>query len=144
MTLRSGNRCDSCRCAVRNSSAWAGLANGTDDYAAVGAPRAVVHAAHDYNFSERRVHPSRRLHKDSIALLPQPSQQQPLHLAHGCIKYTAGRFRRRQQLWDCSQLHLPCRWGNPSVRCREGRRELQDWAAEQQQPMRLIALHRAQ
>ena len=36
------------------------------------------------------------------------------------MRYAPGHCRRRKQLWVCSQLHLPCRWGNPSVRCREG------------------------
>ena len=73
---------------------------------------------------------SRRLHKDSTASLPQ--SQPPLHLARGYIRYAMGYFRLRKQLWDCSQLHLPCRRDHPSVRCREGWRELHDGAAEQQ------------
>ena len=43
-----------------------------------------------------------------------------LHLARGYIRYAVGHFRQRKQLWDCSQLHLPRRWGNSSVRWREG------------------------
>jgi hypothetical protein len=61
------------------------------------------------SISERRVHRSRWCHKDSIAPLPQPGQQPPLHLARGVIRFAASHCRRRKQLWDCSQLHLPCR-----------------------------------
>ena len=56
--------------------------------------------------------------KDSIAPLSQPGQQPPLHLARGVTRHTAGHFRRREQLWVCSRLHRPCRWGNSAVRCR--------------------------
>jgi hypothetical protein len=56
--------------------------------------------------------------KDSIAPLSQPGQQPPLHLARGVTRHAAGHFRRREQLWVCSRLHRPCRWGNSAVRCR--------------------------
>ena len=61
---------------------------------------------------ERRAHTSKSSHKDSIVALLQPGQDPPLHLARGYKLYAAGHFRRRMQLWDCSQLHLPCCWGN--------------------------------
>jgi len=53
--------------------------------------------------------PRRRSHQDSITLLPRIGQRSPLHLARGYKRHAMGNFRRRKQLWDCSQLHVPCR-----------------------------------
>ena len=58
--------------------------------------------------------------------------------------YAAGHCRRRKQLWDCSQLHLPCRRGVISCPIAGSAGEIHNRAAEQQQPVRFIALHRAQ
>ena len=42
-------------------------------------------------------------------MLLQIGQRSPLHLARGYKRHAMGNFRRRKQLWDCSQLHVPCR-----------------------------------
>ena len=60
------------------------------------------------------------------------SQQGPQHsytVARGYILCAAGHFRRREQLWDCSQLHLPCRRVHHLSDAGSGRRELHDRAA---------------
>ena len=106
--------------------------------AAVGASRAVVHACARFTSPSAACTTSRRVHKDSTASLPQ--SQPPLHAVRGYS--TVCHFRQRKQLWNCSQLHLPFR---RVIRLSgRGWRELHDWAAEQQQPLRFVALHRAQ
>ena len=49
----------------------------------------------------------------------QCGQQPPLYLAGAGMLYPTGHSRRRKQLWDCSQLHLPCRWVKSIAKCRE-------------------------
>ena len=63
------------------------------------------------DISERRVHQQQAIHKNWITLLPQSDQRSPLYRARGVIRCAAGYCRRQKQLWDCSQLHLPCRRG---------------------------------
>jgi len=53
-------------------------------------------------------------------LLPHPGQQPPLHLGRGYKRYAAGHCRRRKQLWDCRQLHLPGRLGCSTCQVQEG------------------------
>ena len=48
---------------------------------------------------------------------PNPASSRPCTL-RAAVRYSTGHFRRRKQLWDCSQLHLPCRCGNSAVWCR--------------------------
>ena len=42
---------------------------------------------------------------------PNPASSRPCTL-RAAIRYATGHVRRRKQLGDCSQLHLPRRWGN--------------------------------
>ena len=42
---------------------------------------------------------------------PNPASSRPCTL-RAAIRYVMGHVRRRKQPWDCSQLHLPRRWGN--------------------------------
>ena len=120
MTLRSGNRCDVCRRAQCLTFQF------HPTHLPPEQTRSAAVAPREPSCSARIISPSavcttsRRLHKDSTASLPQSGRRPPLHLARGVIRYGMGYFRRRKQLWGCSQLHLPCRWGNSSVRCREG------------------------
>ena len=53
-------------------------------------------------------------------MLPHPGQQPPLHLGRGYKRYAAGHCRRRKQLWDCRQLHLPGRLGCSTCQVQEG------------------------
>ena len=112
MTLRSGNRCDVCRRAQCLTFQFHPTHLPPEQTRSACCARIISPSAVCTT--------SRRLHKDSTASLPQSGRRPPLHLARGVIRYGMGYFRRRKQLWGCSQLHLPCRWGNSSVRCREG------------------------
>ena len=47
----------------------------------------------------------------TLLYLPQTNQTLlSLHVARGYMLHAAGHFRRRKQLLDCRELHLPCRW----------------------------------
>ena len=49
-------------------------------------------------------------HQGLAAALLHLGQEPPLHVARGDMLHAAGHFRRRKQLLDCRELHLPCRW----------------------------------
>jgi hypothetical protein len=72
---------------------------------------------------------------------PNSASSRPCTL-RAAMRYAAGHFRRRNQLGDCSQLHLPCRGVIQLPGAGGG--EIRNRAAGQQQPVRFIALHRAQ
>jgi hypothetical protein len=72
---------------------------------------------------------------------PNSASSRPCTL-RAAMRYAAGHFRRRNQLGDCSQLHLPCRGVIQLPGAGGG--EIRNRAAGQQQPVRVIALHRAQ
>ena len=61
---------------------------------------------------ERRVHTIKCSRQDLGAALLHLGHWPPLHVARGYMLHAAGHFRRRKQLLDSREPHLPCRWVN--------------------------------
>jgi hypothetical protein len=82
------------------------------------APRKPEFMPHTPLICGRRVHTNNRRNKVLIVALTRLGQQPPLHLARGGMLHATGHFRRLEQLLDCRELHLLCRWVNSIAKCR--------------------------